>query len=67
MTRRIGRTVVIETEPKGRCAYCGSMRELRPYGRNGARICHRCGSLPENRAETERQMDARLSGGAHES
>ncbi len=44
-----------------KCAYCGKQRELRPYGKNGAEICHDCGFLPENKAETERQFLARLA------
>lgn len=30
------------------CEYCGSNEELRPYGRNGAKICFACGMKPEN-------------------
>ena len=38
-------------DPKGRS-------ELRPYGKGGAPICFDCAFKPENKAETDRQLDA---------
>lgn len=49
----------ISKEP---CEYCGNIDELRPYGRNGAKICFDCGMKPENKATTEAAFDAVLSG-----
>lgn len=40
-----------------KCDYCGKVDELRPYGKNGANICHDCGMKPENKAETIANMD----------
>lgn len=34
-----------EHEP---CEYCGKVDELRPYGKNGAKICFDCAMKPEN-------------------
>jgi hypothetical protein len=48
MTHKIGNTVYICHEPEGKCEVCGTVSELRAYGRrkeNGERkrICHVCG------------------------
>jgi hypothetical protein len=51
------------------CSYCGraplgdeadptGRSELRPYGKGGAPICFDCAFKSENRAETDRQLDA---------
>jgi hypothetical protein len=48
MTRRIGNVVIIEVEQPQQCDYCGAIGELRPYGRDGAKICFPCSRLPEN-------------------
>lgn len=56
MTQKIGNVLVIAAENPQQCDYCNAIRELRPYGRNGAMICHPCGMKPENKAETERQF-----------
>ena len=61
MTRRVGDVVILEEEEPDNCAYCGALEELRPYGKNGARICYPCATKPENKAETERRF-ARLLG-----
>ena len=43
MSKVVNGIVVIEPEPDGICAYCGKNTELRPYGKNGERICYECG------------------------
>lgn len=65
MTKRIGGTVFIEGEPDDTCAYCGKIDELRPYGKNGARICFDCGMKSENKTLTE-QAFGNLLKGPHE-
>lgn len=40
----------------GNCAYCSNYDELRPYGRNGAKICFDCGMKPENEKTTEAEF-----------
>jgi len=44
------------------CCDCGTVeRELRPYGHNGAWICHSCAmGTPEKRARTEREFSKQL-------
>lgn len=44
------------------CEYCGNIDELRPYGKNGAKICFDCGMKDENIKETENTFDNILSG-----
>lgn len=60
MTRRIGKVVLIEQEPPGRCELCGAVAELRPYGPNGERVCFPCGM--KDRAAAERQFGKLLNG-----
>lgn len=43
MTRIEAGKIVIEPEPPERCSDCGEIAETRPYGPDGARICHPCG------------------------
>lgn len=62
MTRRVGDMVIIESENPQQCDYCGAIRELRPYGKDGATICHPCAVKPENKAETEKRFRALLDG-----
>jgi recombinational DNA repair protein (RecF pathway) len=40
-----------------KCAYCGKSDELRPYGKDGARICYDCGMKPENKADTNAAIE----------
>lgn len=61
MTRRVGNVLIIEEEPPQQCDYCGEIAEVRPYGKNGARICFECGMKDEE--ETKRQFNKRLDGG----
>lgn len=44
------------------CEYCGKMEELRPYGKNGAKICFDCAMKPENKATTEAMFEKVLTG-----
>ena len=54
MTRRTADGItIIEAEPAGRCAMCGTEAELRPYGPGGLRVCFSCAMLDE--AEARRQ------------
>jgi tRNA(Ile2) C34 agmatinyltransferase TiaS len=55
MTKRIDNIVIIEEEEPDFCEYCGKLAELRPYGKNGARICFNCGI--KNREETNKNME----------
>lgn len=47
MSKKIGDTFVVEKEEDEVCEYCGKVAELRPYGKNGARICFQCGMKDE--------------------
>jgi hypothetical protein len=51
----------IPSDP-AKCEYCGNVEELRPYGKNGAKICFECGMKPENRATTDEKFIQVLSG-----
>jgi hypothetical protein len=51
-----------EESPDAKCDYCGKIDELRPYGKNGAKICYDCGMKPENKAQTEAAFLAVLNG-----
>ena len=54
MTKRIDDIVIIEEEEPDFCEYCGKLAELRPYGKNFARICFVCGM--KNKEETDKNM-----------
>jgi hypothetical protein len=54
MTTVLNGVLIIAAEPDDKCELCGAIAETRPYGPNGARICHPCGMLDE--FETTRQM-----------
>lgn len=60
MSKRIGNIIIIEEEPDEICEYCGKKEELRPYGKNGAKICFECGMKDE--AETKKNMEKILFG-----
>ena len=60
MSKRIGNIIIIEEEPDDICEYCGKKEELRPYGKNGARICFECSMKDE--AETKKNMEKILFG-----
>ena len=42
MSRRIGNVVIICEEKPEKCDMCEKIKELRPYGPNGERICYEC-------------------------
>jgi hypothetical protein len=54
----------IEREPDDYCEYCNKFEELRPYGKNGARICWDCGL--EHSEETSKNMIRFLKGNTNE-
>lgn len=58
----INNVIVIEKENPQQCDYCGVVSELRPYGKDGAAICHTCAMKPENIKQTEKMFRARLAG-----
>ena len=60
MSERMGDTFVIEPEPEGECDDCGTVAELRPYGRGGSRICFPCAM--KDPSEASRQYLARIEG-----
>lgn len=60
MSKVVNGTFFIEHEEPGTCEYCGKVAELRPYGRNGARICFACGMA--NEEETSANMKMLLAG-----
>lgn len=62
MTKRVGDVVIIQGETPQQCDYCGVIAELRPYGKDGAAICHPCGMKPENIATTREMFDSLLDG-----
>jgi len=63
MSGRVAGAVVICPEPPRECTTCGQTRECRPYGKDGAQVCHPCAmATPESKAEAERQMAMRLFG-----
>jgi hypothetical protein len=62
MSKKLGNQFIIEKEKSDECEYCGKVAELRPYGRNGARICFECGMKDENKVTTDKQFDKVLNG-----
>ena len=60
MSARIGDMVVIYPEAEQQCDDCGKIAELRPYGKNGAKICFECGE--KNPVETAKNMGRILFG-----
>ena len=55
-----GHTVIYQQTPQ-QCDMCGEVRELRPYGLNGAVICFECGdSSSEMRAIVEQMASKYL-------
>ncbi len=64
MTKRVGKTVLIEPELSSECELCGEVKELRPYGPGGKRICFQCAMKdPEG---TKRRANAILFGAPEE-
>jgi hypothetical protein len=57
------RIIIIGEVPEHKpCEYCGTVAELRPYGKNGAKICFECGMKPENYETTLDAFQKVLSG-----
>lgn len=57
------RVVIIDaTLPPAECAYCHQVKDLRPYGKDGARICFDCAMKPENKETTELMLQNVLDG-----
>lgn len=54
MSKKKGNKFVIEQEVPKKCEYCGKIKELRPYGKNGANICFQCAMKDE--AEAKKQF-----------
>lgn len=48
--------VIICAEPDAKCEGCGKVDELRPYGKDGQRICFDCAQLPANKPHVEAAM-----------
>jgi hypothetical protein len=47
-------------EPSANCEVCGKHAELRPYGKNGERICFDCGMKDET--TTKRRFSQHVLG-----
>lgn len=43
----------IYAEKSQQCDDCGKIAELRPYGKNGAKICHECGQKDPETVEEQ--------------
>jgi hypothetical protein len=61
MSERIGNTFIVKEEELSTCEYCGTVAELRPYGKDGAHICFECGTKD---LETTEKMFAKAVEGA---
>jgi hypothetical protein len=63
--RRIGNLTILDrVDPHafdGKCAFCGKVEELRPYGPNNESICFDCAMQDE--ATTARKYAEMLEGG----
>jgi hypothetical protein len=60
MSRRKRKIFYVLQEEPQKCEYCGRIAELRPYGKNGANICFKCGM--ENIKTTEAEFGKRIAG-----
>ncbi len=61
MTRRIGKTLIIDVEPPSECSECHALAECRPYGQKGASICFKCGHKDDAaRSRTDKAIAAVL-------
>jgi len=61
MTFKSGNTLFICDEAPAKCEACGKVDELRPYGKNGAKVCFDCAMKDE--ATTAKMFEKRLRGG----
>ena len=53
MSKKTGNKFYIKKEEPEKCAYCGKVAELRPYGKNGANICFKCAMEDEEEAKKQ--------------
>ncbi|WP_160687117.1 hypothetical protein [Clostridium sp. C2-6-12] len=53
MSKKQGKKFIISEQEPRECEYCGEISELRPYGKNGANICFKCGMKNEKEAEKQ--------------
>lgn len=53
MSKKQGNKFIISEQEPQKCEYCGRISELRPYGKNGANICFKCGMEDEKEAEKQ--------------
>lgn len=60
MTKRVGSVFIIAAEQPQQCDFCGKVRELRPYGPNGEKICFECAMKDPD--TTRRKFLDRLEG-----
>lgn len=60
MSRKKGNKFVVEKQASQSCEYCGEIKELRPYGKNGANICFKC--MMKNEDEAKKQFSKVLDG-----
>lgn len=47
MSFRLGDIAVVADEPNKLCAFCGKVKEARPYGPDGSIICMSCAHTSE--------------------
>jgi len=61
MTKKIGKGVILieETAP-AKCSDCGTVAELRPYGKDGAWVCFDC--MMKDEEEGKRQFQKLFTG-----
>lgn len=59
MSGKKGNKFVIEQQAPQGCEYCSEIKELRPYGKNGANICFQCAMKDES--EAKKQFSKRLN------
>ena len=58
MSKKEGNNFIIEEQESEVCECCGEVKELRPYGKDGANICFECAMQDE--AEAKRQFGKRI-------
>lgn len=60
MTKRVGNNIIIEETAPALCSQCAQLKELRPYGKNGAWVCFPCAMEDED--ETKAQFNKLIDG-----
>lgn len=53
MTHRSGNLVIVNLTAPRKCSDCGELDELRPYGKDGAWVCFKCGMKDEDEAKVQ--------------